>query len=144
MGGERDGIMKMSWDKKWYTDAKYFCHGRQRRREARQSCSTQAKGTDMVRGQLLLYATLNLFCVEDDYYRLDGKNFPYEPTQKRISRCITSQMKIMVGTFHGMQKDVGITEPDPYCNPYTFHAAGNPPTFISVDALDFLKNDNIA
>lgn len=109
-----------------------------------QSCSTRAKGTDMVRGQLLLYATLNLFCVEDDYYRLDGKNFSYEPTQKRISRCITSQMKIMVDTFHSMQKDVGITEPDPYCNPYTFDAAGNPPTFISVGALDFLKNDNIA
>lgn len=109
-----------------------------------QSCSTRAKGTDLVRGQLLLYATLNLFGVEDQYYRLDGKNFTYEPTQKRISRCVTSQLKIMVDTFHSMQNVVGITQPDPYCNPYTFDAAGNPPTFISVGALDFLKNDNIA
>lgn len=109
-----------------------------------QYCSTCAKGTDMVCGQLLLYATLNLFCVEDKYYKLDGKNFLYDSKQKKLSSCITRQLKIMVDTFHSMQDTVGIKEPDPCCNPYIFDASGNPPTFISVGALDFLKNDNIA
>ncbi len=105
-----------------------------------QYCSTRAKGTDMVRGQLLLYATLNMFCIEDKYYKRDGKNFTYEPRQKKLSRCVTRQLEMMVGSF----RELGIEKPDPYRNPYTFDAAGNPPTFISVGALDFLKNDGIA
>lgn len=109
-----------------------------------QYCSTRAKGTDMVRGQLLLYPTLNIFKIEDQYYKLDGKNFEYEPKQKKLSRCVTGQLEIMVNSFHKMSEAVGVTEPDPYCNPYTFDASGNPPTFISVGALDFLKNDCIA
>ncbi|MCI6770746.1 MAG: alpha/beta hydrolase [Oscillospiraceae bacterium] len=109
-----------------------------------QYCSTRAKGTDMVKGQLLLYATLNIFRTEDKYYKLDGKNFVYEPKQKRLCRRITAQLEIMVNSFHKMNKKFGVTKPDPYCNPYTFDASGNPPTFISVGALDFLKNDCIA
>lgn len=109
-----------------------------------QYCSTRAKGTDMVRGQLLLYPTLNIFKIEDQYYRLDGKNFVYDPKQKRLCRRITAQLEIMVNSFHKMSEKVGVTKPDPYCNPYTFDAAGNPPTFLSVGALDFLKNDCIA
>ena len=109
-----------------------------------QYCSTRAKGTDMVRGQILLYATLNMFRMEDKYYELDGKNFTYEPKQKRLSRCITKQLEMMVNTVQDMGDAIGFTAPDPYCNPYTFDAAGIPPTFISVGALDFLKNDCIA
>lgn len=121
-----------------------FVTGDSAGRNLAQYCSTRAKGTNMVRGQLLLYATLNLFCVEDKHYKLDGKNFLYDSKQKKLSSCITRQLKIMVNTFHSMQDAVGVKEPDPYCNPYTFDAFGNPPTFISVGALDFLKNDNIA
>lgn len=106
-----------------------------------QYCATRAKGTDLVRGQLLLYASLNPFALEDAYYRLDGKNFAYEPKQRRLSRCITRQLEMMVRSFDGV---IGVPEPDPWLNPYSFDAAGNPPTFLSVGALDFLKNDCIA
>lgn len=106
-----------------------------------QYCSTRSKGTDMVRGQLLLYASLNMFKIEDKYYKLDGKNFVYEPKQKRLSRNIVRQLEMMTNCADELFK---LKEPDPYCNPYTFDALGNPPTFISVGALDFLKNDNIA
>lgn len=106
-----------------------------------QSCSTRARGTGMVRGQLLLYPTLNMFCVEDAYYSLDGKNFSYEPKQRRLSRCVVRQTEMMVRSLDG---SFGIREPDPWCNPYSFGADGNPPTFLSVGALDFLKNDTIA
>lgn len=104
-----------------------------------QYCSTRCKGTNLVRGQIILYATLNPFRVEDEYFRLDGKNFTYEPTQKRLSRCIVRQLEMMNGG-----EMFGVPEPDPYLNPYTFDASGNPPTMISVGALDFLKVDNIA
>ena len=106
-----------------------------------QSCSTRARGTGMVRGQLLLYPTLNMFCIEDAYYSLDGKNFSYEPKQRRLSRCVVRQTEMMVRSLDG---SFGIREPDPWCNPYSFGADGNPPTFLSVGALDFLKNDTIA
>ncbi|MDE7220679.1 MAG: alpha/beta hydrolase [Oscillospiraceae bacterium] len=106
-----------------------------------QYCSTRAKGIGLVRGQILLYPTLNPFCVEDQYYRLDGRNFTYDPRQKRLSQCVVRQVQMMVQNFDAI---FGLDEPDPWCNPYTFDAAGNPPTFLSVGALDFLKNDTIA
>lgn len=108
-----------------------------------QACSTRSKGSGRVRGQLLLYPTLNPFAVEDEYYKLDGKNFVYEPTQAKISRCVTKQLEMMVTGFQGGGM-TGVDGPDPIINPYTFDAGGNPPTFISVGALDFLKNDAIA
>ena len=37
-----------------------------------------------------------------------------------------------------------ISEPDIRLNPYSFDASGNPPTLISVGALDYLKIENIA
>lgn len=104
-----------------------------------QYCSTRSKGTGLVRGQLLLYATLNAFRIQDKYFKLDGKNFVYEPSQRRISRCLVKMMDM--GTD---LPALGFPKPDPYCNPYTSDPTGNPPTFISVGALDFLKNDNIA
>lgn len=109
-----------------------------------QYCSTRAKGTGMVRGQILLYATLNPFQIEDKYYQPKKNAFPYEPTQKRLSRCVVAQIKIMTDTFSDIHDKLGMKEPDPYCNPYSFDASGNPPTFISVGALDFLSNDCIA
>ena len=106
-----------------------------------QACSTRAKGTDLVRGQLLLYPALNPFGIEDGYYRRDGKDFLYDPRQKRLSRCITRQLEIMMNSAADV---FGGQEPDPWCSPYTFDAAGNPPTFLSVGALDYLKKDTIA
>ena len=35
-------------------------------------------------------------------------------------------------------------QPDDLCNPYTSDPAGNPPTFLSVGALDYLRNDTVA
>lgn len=104
-----------------------------------QYCSTRSKGTNLVRGQLLLYAALNIYRIQDEYYRLDGKNYTYEPSQKRIARGVVRLLEMTAPP-----EDMGFPGPDGYCNPYTFDAAGNPPTFISVGAFDFLKNDNIA
>ena len=39
---------------------------------------------------------------------------------------------------------LGIPKPDDLCNPYTSDPAGNPPTFLSVGALDYLRNATVA
>lgn len=52
-----------------------FVTGDSAGRNLAQYCSTRAKGTNMVRGQLLLYATLNLFCVEVSITSLTVKTF---------------------------------------------------------------------
>lgn len=105
-----------------------------------QYCSTLAKKTDMVRGQILLYATLNIFKIEDKYFSKKG-DFTYEPKQKRLSSRVTKQLEMMVNCFDTV---FDVKEPDPYLNPYSFDASGNPPTLISVGALDYLKTENIA
>ena len=104
-----------------------------------QYCATRAKGTDLVKGQMILYGALNGFRFEDEYYKLDGKNFIHEPSQKRISQCLVKMMAMNPGP-----EALGFGKPDEYNNPYISDPAGNPPTFITVGALDFLKIDNIA
>lgn len=107
-----------------------------------QYCSTRAKGTGMVRGQILLYATLNPFCVVDEYF--DPKkqdNFIFEPSQKKVSRCIVKQLEMMVS---GFSTAFGEVDPNPIISPYTHDAAGNPPTLMAVGSLDYLKLDMVA
>lgn len=104
-----------------------------------QACSTRSKGTDRVRGQIILYAVLNPFRVKDAYYCLDGTEFIYEPSQKRLARGIYRQLQMTPD-----MEFFGVSQPDPYISPYTFDAAGNPPTLITAGSLDFLKNDNLA
>lgn len=106
-----------------------------------QYCSTKAKNSGMVRGQLLLYPALNPFRIEDAYYRLGKGNFVYEPKQKKLSRCITKQLEMMIDAYAEV---TGIAEADEMCDPYISSAVGNPPTFLAVGALDFLKIDAVA
>jgi acetyl esterase/lipase len=106
-----------------------------------QYCATRAKNSGMVRGQLLLYPTLNPFRTEDKYYRLGEQNFAYEPKQKTLSRCITRQLEMMIDAYAEV---TGIKQADEMCSPYTHSAAGDPPTFLAVGALDFLKIDGVA
>ena len=106
-----------------------------------QYISTANKGNGKVRGQILLYASLNPMGIEDEYFNKSIKNFKYEPSQKKLSRCITRQLEMMTDSFDSV---FDISEPDIRLNPYSFDASGNPPTLISVGALDYLKIENIA
>lgn len=106
-----------------------------------QYISTANKGNGRVRGQILLYASLNPIGIEDEYFNKSIKNFKYEPSQKKLSRCITRQLEMMTDSFDSV---FDISEPDIRLNPYSFDASGNPPTLISVGALDYLKIENIA
>ena len=93
-----------------------------------------------MRGQLLLYPTLNLFGTTDRYYhpketdyhrRRDSKSWLWDWCGNGVALSLRQVL-------------LGIPKPDDLCNPYTSDPAGNPPTFLSVGALDYLRNDTVA
>lgn len=109
-----------------------------------QYCAHRARGTGLVRGQLLLYGALNPFGVEDRYYKAGCADFIYEPRQRRLSRCITRQTEMLAGSFEQLASMLGVSGPDLWCSPYTRDPAGQPPAFLSAGALDYLKKDTLA
>lgn len=106
-----------------------------------QACTTKANGTGMLKGQLLLYPTLNLFSVEDKYFKKGLDGFKLEPTQKTLSKGVIRQMQMLVNCN---VKKVGIMRPDELNNPYSFDVKFNTPTFITIGALDYLSKDAFA
>ncbi len=103
-----------------------------------QACTNAAEGTSMVRGQLLLYPTLNLFCIEGKYYKKGIDDFTFEPTQKLLSKGVVRQMQALVR--FDIEK-IGMVRPGRLNNPYSFGVTCDTPTFISVGALDYLRKD---
>ncbi|MGN1001789.1 MAG: alpha/beta hydrolase [Oscillospiraceae bacterium] len=108
-----------------------------------QYCSTRDRedGGDLVKGQLLLYPTLNMAGVKDELFQPGLEHFEMAPGQRR-------GLKKMLGMFAGMTsglepilgtKDVR----NDYLNPYTRDPANNPPTFLTVGEHDFLKVETL-
>ena len=106
-----------------------------------QGCATRYKGTHRVRGQLLLYPTLNLFGTTDRYYHPKETDYHPAPGQQKLAMGLVRQMELLSRSGKSF---LGIPKPDDLCNPYTSDPAGNPPTFLSVGALDYLRNDTVA
>ena len=106
-----------------------------------QACTAYFAKTDIIKAQLLLYPTLNLFQVEDKYYKKGLKDFTLEPKQKGLSKGVIRQMQTLAKCD---VTKIGITKPDKFNNPYSFDIESNIPTFISVGSLDFLKKDAFA
>ncbi len=106
-----------------------------------QACTTLAKKNDIIRGQLLLYPTLNIFKHTDKYYNLGLDDFKFEEKQKGISKGVVRQMQMLANC--DITK-IGINKPDKLNNPYSFDINFSTPTFISVGALDYLKKDTFA
>lgn len=108
-----------------------------------QYCTTRSweDGAQLVKGQLLLYPTLNMAGIKDEYFNPGMDQFEMAPKQKR-------GLSKMIGMFGGMT-----TGPKPilgtdevnndYLNPYTRDASKNPPTFLTVGEHDFLKIETL-
>lgn len=108
-----------------------------------QYCTTRDReeGFNLIKGQLLLYPTLNMAGVEDEYFKPGMEHFEMTPKQRRgLSKMIgmfsgmTSGLEAILGT-----KDVK----NDYLNPYTRDAKNNPPTFLTVGEHDFLKIETL-
>lgn len=108
-----------------------------------QYCSTRdwEEGRHYIRGQLLLYPTLNMAMVEDEYYNEGMRQFEMAPKQRR---GLTKMIGMFAGMSGGLEPILGVKEvKNDYLNPYTRDPAQNPPTFLTVGEHDFLKVETL-
>lgn len=108
-----------------------------------QYCSTRdyEEGGHIVKGQMLLYPTLNMCGIEDEYFHWSIDQ--YETTKKQ-GKALKKMISMMDGMTSAMEdilktKDVN----NDYLNPYTRDPHLNPPTFITVGEHDSLKIESL-
>lgn len=109
-----------------------------------QYCSTRdiEEDTKMVKGQLLLYPTLNMANVEDEYFKWDIMQYKLS---KRDKVSLTKMLGMFGQMTGGMEVILKTTDTrNDYLNPYTKEPAKNPPTFITVGEHDYLKVEAIS
>lgn len=94
-----------------------------------------------VKGQLLLYPTLNMAKVKDTYYQPENTKFETAPSQRR---GLQKMIRMFAGMSDGLEMILGTKEiQNDYLNPYTRNPADNPPTFLTVGEHDFLKTETL-
>lgn len=94
-----------------------------------------------IKGQLLLYPTLNMAGVEDEYFKPGMEHFEMAPKQRR---GLTKMIGMFGGMTGGLEAIHGTSEvKNDYLNPYTRDAKNNPPTFLAVGEHDFLKIETL-
>lgn len=109
-----------------------------------QYCTTKdmEQGLGMVKGQLLLYPTLNMANVEDEYFKWSKDEYEIAPRHKPGLEKMLEMFNGLAGTlgqFLGT-KDIK----NEYLSPYIRDPKGLPPTFITVGEHDFLKVECLA
>lgn len=108
-----------------------------------QYCTTRDRedGMNRIKGQLLLYPTLNMAGVEDEYYKPGMDQFEMAPRQKR---GLSKMIGMFSGMSSGLEPILGTSDiRNDYLNPYTRDAKNNPPTFLTVGEHDFLKIETL-
>lgn len=108
-----------------------------------QYCSTRdwEDGRHYVKGQLLLYPTVNMAMVEDEYYNEGMKKFDMAPKQKR---GLSKMLGMFAGMSSGLEPILKVKDvKNDYLNPYTRDPSKNPPTFLTVGEHDFLKMETL-
>lgn len=109
-----------------------------------QYCTTKdlEENLGMVKGQLLLYPTVNMANVEDEFFKWSKDEYEMSPKHR-------SGLEMMLDMFSGLAgglKDIlGIDDiKNGYLTPYIRDPKGLPPTFITVGEHDFLKVECLA
>lgn len=108
-----------------------------------QFCTTRDReeGRRYIKGQLLLYPTVNMAMVEDEYYNEGMKKFDMAPRQKR---GLSKMLGMFAGMSSGLEPILGVRDVrTDYLNPYTRDPSQNPPTFLTVGEHDFLKVETL-
>lgn len=99
----------------------------------------------MVKGQLLLYPTVNMGGVDDEYVHWSIERYTIHPKHHKV----ISMMLNMMGGDNGMTGMLGdvLGTRDlmiPYLTPYMMDVKGMPPTFITVGEHDALWIESLA
>lgn len=108
-----------------------------------QYCTTRDREDKkyLIKGQLLLYPTLNMAKIKDEYYQTGIENF--EMTKKQ-RRGLTKMIGMFGSMSDGLVSILGTKDiNNDYLNPYTRDPADNPPTFLTVGEHDFLKLETL-
>lgn len=112
-----------------------------------QYCSTRNKedNLDMVKGQMLLYPTVNMAGIDDKYSHWSMDRYTIHPKHKHAVDMMLSMMGGENG-MAGMMGDIlGTTDiNNPYLSPYGMDVKGMPPTLVTVGEHDFLKVECLA
>ena len=99
-------------------------------------------GEQKVKGQLLLYPTLNMAGVEDEYFKWSKDEFEMFPKHRK---GLEMMLDMFGGMSGGLEEILGIDDAkNDYLNPYTRDPKGLPPTFITVGEHDYLKVECLA
>lgn len=108
-----------------------------------QYCTTRDReeGYCLMKGQLLLYPTLNMAGVKDEYFTPGMEHFEMAPKQRR---GLTKMIGMFAGMTSGLEPIFGTKDvKNDYLNPYTRDPKNNPPTFLTVGEHDFLKIETL-
>lgn len=108
-----------------------------------QYCTTRdmEDGLGMVKGQILLYPTVNMAGIEDEYFKWSIDEYEMSPKHR-------SGITMMLNMFSSLAQlgDILGTKEinNDYLSPYKRNPKGLPPTFITVGEHDFLKVESLA
>lgn len=109
-----------------------------------QYCTSRDRedGNEIVKGQMLLYPTLNMAGVEDQYFHWSLDHFKMAKHQEK---GLTKMLMMFGGLTDGLEDILKISDANnDYLNPYTRAPQDNPPTFITVGEHDYLKVESLA
>lgn len=111
-----------------------------------QYCSLRDKEEKlhMVRGQMLLYPTVNMGGLQDEYSTWSLDRYDMNPKQKNV---IEMQVGAMASSQNMLGALLGVSEEmvhSPYLSPYGSDLSGMPPTMITVGEFDGLKVECLA
>lgn len=96
----------------------------------------------MVKGQLLLYPTVNMANVEDEFYKWSKDEYEMSPKHRKNVEMMLDMFNGLVG---GLESILGTSDiKNEYLTPYIRDSKDLPPTFITVGEHDFLKVECLA
>lgn len=99
----------------------------------------------MVKGQLLLYPTVNMGNVEDEYSHWTLDSYKIHPKHEEVIKATLSMMGGEDGMTNLLGDILGTKEVmNKYLTPYMMDPKGLPPTFITVGEHDFLYVECLA
>lgn len=112
-----------------------------------QYCTTRDKedGTHMVKGQILLYPTVNMGGIADEYSKWSLDRYQINPKHEKVIKPSLMMMAGEEGMMNLLGEILGTTDVlNPYLTPYGMDVTGMVPTYISVGEHDALKVECLA
>lgn len=109
-----------------------------------QYCTTKdlEDNLGMVKGQLLLYPTVNMANIEDEFFKWSKDEYEMSPKHRK---GLEMMLDMFNGLSGGLESILGTSDiKNVYLTPYLGDGKNLPPTFVTVGEHDFLKVECLA